>query len=173
MLSTGAHSCRFRPHGCPCGNYTNPRRECRCTPRKIERYRRRISGPLLDRIDIHVDVPPLEYRELASSRPAESSAEVRHRVVATREGQLERFRSEAIFTNARMGRRHIKEWCSPDQDGQLLLRQAMDALGLSARAYDKILKVARTIADLEGADGIQTHHVSEAVNYRTLDRRLE
>ncbi len=158
---------------CPCGNYTNPRRQCRCTPRQIERYRRRISGPLLDRIDIHVDVPPLEYRDLATSRPAEPSGEIRERVVQTRKRQAERFEGTSIFTNSRMQRRQVKEYSRPDEDGRLLLRQAMDSLGLSARAYDKILKVSRTIADLEGDDGVLSHHVSEAINYRTLDRRLE
>ncbi|KPK57311.1 MAG: hypothetical protein AMK73_10285 [Planctomycetes bacterium SM23_32] len=158
---------------CPCGHYTDPRRQCRCTPRQIQRYRRRISGPLLDRIDIHVDVPPLEYRDLATSRPAEPSEAVRERVAAARRRQLERFEAEGLFANARMQRRHVKRYCQLDDDGRLLLRQAMDALGFSARAYDKILKVARTIADLEDSDAVLPHHVSEAVNYRTLDRRLE
>jgi magnesium chelatase family protein len=158
---------------CPCGYYTDPRRECRCTPRKIESYRRRISGPLLDRIDIHVDVPPLAYRELATNRPAERSESIRERVVAARERQLDRLENTDIYTNGSMQRRHIKKWCRPDKDGQMLLRQATDSLGLSARAYDKVLKVSRTIADLEGTDDILPHHVSEAINYRTLDRRLE
>ncbi|MHC4481366.1 MAG: YifB family Mg chelatase-like AAA ATPase [Planctomycetota bacterium] len=158
---------------CPCGHYGDPRRQCRCSPRQIENYRRRISGPLLDRIDIHVDVPPLQYRDLATSRPAEASEEVRNRVVAARERQLERFDGLRFFTNARMHRRHVRRHCRLDDDGRLLLRQAMDALGFSARAYDKILKVARTIADLEDSDRILSHHLSEAINYRTLDRRLE
>ena len=158
---------------CPCGHFTDPKRQCRCSPRQIENYRRRISGPLLDRIDIHVDVPPLEYRDLVSSRPGEPSADVCERVVSARERQLARLDGVPVFTNARMQHRQVKEHCALDADGQLLIRQAMDALGLSARAYDKILKVARTIADLEGADGILSHHVSEAINYRTLDRRLE
>ncbi len=158
---------------CPCGHFTDPRRQCRCSPRQIENYRHRISGPLLDRIDIHVDVPPVEYRDLASSRGGERSAAVRERVVTSRRRQLGRFEGTGVFTNAQMRHRHVKKWCRPDEDGQLLLRQAMEALGLSARAYDKILKVARTIADLEGRDAIQSHHISEAVNYRTLDRQLE
>jgi magnesium chelatase family protein len=158
---------------CPCGHYTDPRRQCRCSPRQIENYRRRISGPLLDRIDIHVDVPPLHYRELAASRPAEPSEAVRERVVAARRRQLERFKGTKLFANARMQRRHVRKYCELDDDGKLLLRQAMDALGFSARAYDKILKVSRTIADLEDSAAILPHHVSEAVNYRTLDRRLE
>jgi len=158
---------------CPCGHYTDPRRQCRCTPRQIQRYRRRISGPLLDRIDLHVDVPPLEYRELASSRPAEPSESVRERVVAARRRQLDRLSGDGIFANARMSRRQVRKHCALDDDGRLLLRQAMEMLAFSARAYDKILKVARTIADLEGSETILPQHISEAVNYRTLDRRLE
>jgi len=158
---------------CPCGNYTDPRRECRCTPRQIHTYRRRISGPLLDRIDIHADVPPLEYRDMATSRPAEGSKAIRERVSVARERQRKRFQGLPFFTNSRMQRRHVRQYCQLDDDGKLLLRQAMDTLGFSARAYDKILKLARTLADLEGSEPILPHHVSEAINYRTLDRRLE
>jgi magnesium chelatase family protein len=158
---------------CPCGHYTDPRRQCRCSPRQIHTYRRRISGPLLDRIDIHVDVPPVEYRDLATSRPAETSEGVRERVVAARARQRARFKEHRFFTNSRMQKRHVRQHCQLNDDGRLLLRQAMDALGFSARAYDKILKLSRTIADLEGSDAILPHHVSEAINYRTLDRRLE
>ena len=153
--------------------FTDPRRQCRCSPRQIESYRRGISGQLLDRIDIHVDVPPLEHRDLASSRPGEPSEAVRDRVIAARERQLARFEGLPIFTNARLQHSHVKEHCVLDGDSRLLIRQAMDALGFSARAYDKILKVSRTIADLEGGAAILPHHVSEAINYRTLDRRLE
>ncbi len=158
---------------CPCGHYTDPRRECRCSPRQIETYRRRISGPLLDRIDIHVDVPRVEYRDMTSSRPAEPSEAIRARVEDARRRQLERFRGARTYTNARMSTRQVREHCKVDSDGQVLLRQAMDVLGFSARAYTKILKVARTIADLEGAEAIAPHHVSEAINYRALDRKLE
>ncbi|NLW50190.1 MAG: YifB family Mg chelatase-like AAA ATPase [Candidatus Brocadiaceae bacterium] len=158
---------------CPCGHYTDPRRQCRCTPRQVHNYRRRLSGPLLDRIDIHVDVPPLEYRELAAARPGEPSAAVRARVVAARRIQIERFAGDGVYANAQMPRRQVRAHCALDDDGRLLLRQAMETLGLSARAYDKILKVARTIADLEASDRILPQHVSEAINYRTLDRRLE
>ena len=160
-------------HGCPCGHYTDPRRQCRCSPRQIQSYRRRVSGPLLDRIDIHVDVPPLEYRDMATSRPAEPSVAVRERVTAARRRQIERLKADGVFRNARMERRHVRHHCPLCDDGHVLLRQAMDALGLSARAYDKILKVSRTIADLEESDSIHPHHLSEAVNYRTLDRQLE
>ena len=136
-------------------------------------YRRRISGPLLDRIDIHVDVPPVEYRDLAASRPAETSDSVRERVIAARARQGERFKGERFFTNSRMQKRHVKLHCKLDDDGRLLLRQAMDTLGFSARAYDKVLKLSRTIADLEGSSAILPHHVSEAINYRTLGRDRE
>jgi len=158
---------------CPCGYYTDPRRECRCTLRQIENYRRRISGPLLDRIDIHVDVPRVEYREMTSSRPAEPSESIRIRVEEARRRQLQRFEGQRTYTNARMSNRQVRRHCQVDSDGQVLLRQAMDVLGFSARAYTKILKVARTIADLEGVDAIEPHHISEAINYRALDRRLE
>jgi magnesium chelatase family protein len=136
----------------------------------VHNYRNRISGPLLDRIDIHVDVPPVEYRQLVSRNAGESSDDIRRRVVRARQVQSDRFRGRRIYTNAQMRNRHVKEWCRVEPDGQALLRQAMDSLGLSARAYNKVLKVARTIADLDGAESIQAHHISEAINYRTLDR---
>jgi len=158
---------------CRCGYYTDPRRECRCSPREIQHYRSRISGPLLDRIDIHVDVPPVDYRDLVSDLPGEPSASIRQRVEAARRTQHERFAGQGFFTNSRMQMTHIRKYCRLDGDGQLLVRQAMQSLGLSARAYNKILKVARTIADLEGCEQIQAPHVSEAINYRTLDRALE
>ena len=158
---------------CKCGYYGDPRRECRCTPREIQKYRSRISGPLMDRIDIHVDVPSVQYQELAADRSGEPSSAIRERVQRARRRQHERFADEAFFTNARMEIRHIRKHCKLDGDGQMLLRQAMDSLGLSARAYNKILKVARTIADIENTDQVQSHHVSEAINYRTLDRTLE
>jgi len=158
---------------CRCGYYTDPRRQCRCSPREIQQYRSRISGPLLDRIDIHVDVPPVEYHDLAGERSGEPSTTIRARVEKARRRQYERFQADGFFTNARMQVRHMRKYCALNGDGQMLLRQAMDALGLSARAYGKILKVARTIADLEGCEQILAHHVSEAINYRTLDRALE
>lgn len=140
--------------------------------RQIEKYRRRISGPFLDRIDIHVDVPPVSYRDLATDPDEERSADVRQRVVQARRKQAERFAGEDFHTNACMDARHVRDSCEVDSDGQSLLRQAMDSLGLSARAYHKVLKVARTIADLDDTDIIRPHHVSEAVNYRSLDREL-
>jgi len=120
-----------------------------------------------------VDVPRVEYREMTSSRPAEPSEAIRTRVEEARRRQLERFGGEGTYTNARMKNRHVRAHCQVDSDGQVLLRQAMDVLGFSARAYTKILRVARTIADLEGVHAIAPHHVSEAINYRSLDRRLE
>jgi len=163
--------CALNP--CPCGYHTDPRRECHCTPNQIQRYVGRISGPLLDRIDIHVDVPPVEFQELASDRAGEPSEKIRQRIIPARAIQVERFRGERFFTNARMDMRHVRKHCMLDGDGQMLVRQAMESLGLSARAYGKILKVSRTIADLEGCENIQSQHVSEAVNYRTLERTLE
>jgi magnesium chelatase family protein len=158
---------------CPCGNLGHPTKVCRCRPGEIQKYRGRVSAPLLDRIDIHVDVPPVEYRELSGERSGEPSAAIRERVLRARERQLERFKGEKFFYNARMQMPHIRRHCKLDGDGQALLKQAMESLGLSARAYTKILKVARTIADLEGAASIQPHHITEAINYRTLDRALE
>ena len=171
------YPCQFMLVGamnpCPCGYYTDPRRECRCTPREIQKYRSRISGPLLDRIDIQVDVPPVDYRELASDRSGEASLSIRARVERARRRQQARFSGERFFANARMDVTHVRRLCRLDGDGQMLLRQAIDSLGLSARAYNKILKVARTIADLDGAADIGPQHVSEAINYRCLDRVLE
>ena len=157
---------------CPCGTGYQTNKTCRCTPRQIQNYRARISGPLLDRIDIHVDVPPVEYRQLASQRSAEPSSAIRQRVETAHNAQLRRFEQEGVYTNARMSTRHVRLHCALDKEGQALLRQAMDSLGLSARAYNKILKVARTIADLEGRDAIAAHHLTEAINYRTLDRDM-
>jgi magnesium chelatase family protein len=156
---------------CPCGKSTDvPGAHCRCTQRQIAAYRSRISGPLLDRIDIHVDVPAVEYRDLASSRRVESSADIRERVTQARDRQHLRFDGQGVFANARMSHRLTKQYCILDDDGRLQLRQAMSVLGLSARAYDKILKIARTISDLDASEMIRAHHVSEAIAYRTLDR---
>lgn len=155
---------------CPCGHYNDSSRQCQCTPLQIQRYASRISGPLLDRIDIHVDVPAVKVTELTTRQPAESSAEIRSRVVRAREVQVNRFAREAIFSNAQMTPRLIKKYCSIDTRSQSMLEQAITRRGLSARAYDRILKVARTIADLEAQDEILEEHISEAVQYRTLDR---
>ncbi len=159
---------------CPCGYYTDPYHECTCTPFAIQKYRSKISGPLLDRIDIHIEVPPLKYDELSQKEPGETSVQIRERVNRTRDIQLERFRGlkrkRRIFCNAQMESREIKRFCEIGSDGERLLRTAIEKFGLSARAYDKILKVARTIADLEGREKVETHHISEAIQYRSLDR---
>ena len=156
---------------CPCGFWNDPTRECRCTPLQIQRYVGRVSGPLLDRIDIHVDVPAVRFKELRGEAPAgESSAEIRARVLGARSRQRERLRGEGVFSNAQMSPRHIRRFCAVSDECERLLEQAMTRQGLSARAYDRILKVSRTIADLEGSDEIRTTHVAEAVGYRSLDR---
>ncbi len=158
---------------CPCGFFGDPARECRCSPVQIERYRNRISGPLLDRIDIHVEAPAVAFKELSSVERAESSEAIRERVLHTREIQKHRF-SEGRRTaaNARMSHSQIKKFCALDSTCQEMLRHAMEDLHLSARAYDRILKVARTIADLGGSENVESAHVGEAIQYRTLDRRL-
>src|SRR5215211_2807747 len=157
---------------CPCGFWNDPTRECRCSPIQIQRCVGRISGPLLDRIDIHIDVPAVKFRELAgdSGPEPEASVGIRERVTLARERQLKRFAGEGIFSNAQMSPRLIRRHCHLDAEGERLLEQAMTRQGLSARAYDRILKVSRTIADLEGSDDIRPAHVAEAVGYRSLDR---
>ena len=156
---------------CPCGFLSDPQRECQCTALQIQRYKSKISGPLLDRIDLHVEVPAVKFKDLSDQSPGEPSADIRERVKAARERQKARFIGKALYGNAQMGPRLIKKYCSLDSESQGLLEQAMDYLGLSARAYHRILKISRTIADLEQADHIAPQHVSEAIQYRTLDRR--
>jgi len=147
--------------------------ESRCSPREIQSYLNRVSGPLLDRIDIHVEVPAVKFREIASERTGETSAQIRERVVAARRRQQERFKGKARVTcNARMGTRELKAYCALDEATMELLKMAMAELKLSARAYDRILKVARTIADLAGSEPITSEHISEAIQYRSLDRQL-
>jgi magnesium chelatase family protein len=158
---------------CPCGYFGDMKRECRCSPVQVQRYRQRISGPLLDRIDLHIEVPSIEYREIASERAEEASAAIRARVGAARQRQQDRFRSDKKTScNARMSSRAIKAHCKLSDESQELIRVAMNELSLSARAYDRILKVARTIADLGGSESISPEHVSEAIQYRTFDRTL-
>jgi len=156
---------------CPCGYLTDPRRECHCTPRQIQAYMGKISGPLLDRIDIHLDVPPVAYRELRASRDGAASDAMRDQVRAAREVQTRRF-GDARMSNARMSHRQVKQYCRLDEAGESLLKQAVQEMGLSARAHDKILRSARTIADLEGDENVTATHLSEAVQYRRLDRNL-
>jgi magnesium chelatase family protein len=157
---------------CPCGYLTDSTHACRCTPSQVDRYRSRLSGPLLDRIDIHIDVPALPFREIRQGRTAESSATVRTRVMAARNIQTRRFTSLGIYANAQMTGRMITRFCHIESDSLNLLEQAVAKLGLSARAYNRILKIARTIADLAGDPSILSHHVAEAIQYRTLDRRV-
>jgi magnesium chelatase family protein len=156
---------------CPCGYYNHPEKDCVCAPGTIQRYLNKISGPLLDRIDIHIEVVPVSYDELSDIKPAESSEEIRKRVIAAREKQSARFDgNNQIYCNAQMSSKQIREHCEIDTAGKTLLKKAMEKLGLSARAYDRILKVARTIADLEGTENIQSYHLAEAIQYRSLDR---
>ncbi len=155
---------------CPCGFYTDVQHECTCSPLMIQRYRSRISGPLLDRIDIHIEMPAVRYRELMGRSMGESSSAIRERVNRARDLQLNRFRGSALYCNAQMGARELQAWCGVDSAGDRLLELAVNRLGLSARAYTRILKVARTIADLEASGPIEPHHLSEAIQYRSLDR---
>ncbi len=159
---------------CPCGYQGDPKRECRCTPIQISRYRQRISGPLLDRIDLHVDVPAVDYKELSGkSASGEPSADIRARVEAAREVQQRRFAKHPdTATNSAMPTKLVRQHCQLDQESDALLEQAMDNLNFSARAHDRILKVARTLADLDHSESIRSEHVLEAVQYRTLDRNL-
>jgi magnesium chelatase family protein len=158
---------------CPCGFNTDPNNTCSCSIMQVQLYRARISGPLLDRIDIHINVPPVRYRELSYRKQGESSSEIRQRVQNAREIQRERFKNEnGVFCNAQMPIRLINKYCQVDQQGANMLEMAIDKFGMSARAYDRILKVSRTIADLDESDRISSRHISEAIQYRTLDRKL-
>jgi len=155
---------------CQCGYFSDPKHECRCSYQQIHRYRSKISGPLMDRIDIHVEVPAVPYRDLMGKFNAESSEKIRNRVSAARKLQSQRFARSKIYCNAQMNSRHIKKYCTIDNASCSLLESAIDKLGLSARAYNRILKIARTIADLEAEKDIKIDHISEAIQYRSLDR---
>lgn len=157
---------------CPCGYFNDKAHECLCTPPMIQRYVSKVSGPLLDRIDIHIEVPAVQYKELRSGTASEGSADIRDRVLAARERQRSRFSqaAERIYSNAQMGTRQIRTFCELSADAERLLERAMQQQGLTARAHDRILKVARTIADLGGEDHISVAHIAEAIQYRTLDR---
>ena len=158
---------------CPCGYYTDPYHTCKCSPNQIKNYISRVSGPLLDRIDLHVEVPALKSEEITNKQEGEPSREIKMRITGAREIQNRRYRKvKSVYCNAQMFPRHIRKYCSLGEDAERLLKIAIDRLGLSARAYDRILKVSRTIADLEGSEQIQSHHISEAVQYRSLDRQL-
>jgi magnesium chelatase family protein len=157
---------------CPCGFFNDSSRECHCTPQMIQRYVSKISGPLLDRIDIHIDVPAVNYKELRGGSAPEGSTQIRDRVLRARDVQLNRFAAagERIFCNAQMSTRQIRSYCELSTDCDRLLERAMQQQGLSARAHDRILKVARTVADLDGSAMIEAKHIAEAIQYRTLDR---
>jgi magnesium chelatase family protein len=157
---------------CPCGFHGDTRQMCGCAPLVVERYLARVSGPLLDRIDIHVDVPAVAHQELSGRSSGDPSAVIRERVARARQRQLERFAERpGVYANAHMGPRDLVPHCKITSTAEALLKSAMTRLRLSARAYHRVLKIARTVADLEGLARIETHHVSEAVQYRRLDRR--
>ncbi|HXK50461.1 MAG TPA: YifB family Mg chelatase-like AAA ATPase [Clostridiales bacterium] len=156
---------------CPCGYYGDPTRDCTCPPYKIKSYLSRISGPLMDRIDIHIEVPALKYDELAQKKDAEKSGTIRERVVKARNVQNERFRGRSIYCNSGMNQKDLKKYCALDAASESILKRAIETLSLSARAYNRILKVARTIADLNGKENICAEHIAEAVQYRSLDRK--
>ena len=156
---------------CPCGYHNHPDKECVCGPGVVQRYLNKISGPLLDRIDLHVEVTPVSYTELANDIPAEGSKDIRSRVERARQRQSQRYQQrDGVHCNAQISKREMDDYCKIDESGSMILKNAMDRLGLSARAYDRILKVARTIADLEESESISAHHLAEAINYRSLDK---
>ncbi|HHT9137993.1 MAG TPA: YifB family Mg chelatase-like AAA ATPase [Candidatus Wunengus sp. YC60] len=162
--------CAMNP--CPCGYYTDKRRECHCTPHQIQNYMSKVSGPLLDRMDIQIEVPAVRYNELVADREAQSSGDIRKKVMVARAMQKERFKDQPAGMNAHMSSKQVKKYCGMDKDAEALLYQAMTELGLSARGHSKILKVGRTIADLDEGEHIRIEHISEAVQYRSLDRGL-
>ena len=157
---------------CPCGFYNHPEKDCSCPPGAVQKYLNKISGPLLDRIDLHVEVTPVPFNELSSIRNTEGSATIRERVIAARDRQAKRYALHpGVYANAQMSSKMLKEICVIDQAGQTLLKAAMNKLNLSARAYDRILKVSRTIADLADSEQIAPAHLAEAIQYRSLDRQ--
>jgi magnesium chelatase family protein len=163
-------SCHCVHQGCKCGHFNDLKSSCRCSTTQIHSYRSKISGPLLDRIDIHIEVPAARYQELSSNLPAESSVQIKERVNKAREIQRGRFKDEGILCNALMSHKQVRKFCTLGKEENELLKMAMTELNFSARAYDKILKVSRTISDLAGSEQIKTEHLSEAIQYRSLDR---
>ncbi len=157
---------------CPCGYYTDPSRECTCSPSQIQKYLGRISGPLLDRIDLHIEVPALKWKELSDTTLSEPSSAIRERISQARALQQKRFEGEGIHCNAQMNTSHLRKYCGLDEPSQTLLKTAMERFGLSARAYDRILKVARTIADLDHEENLKPSYIAEAIQYRNLDRSV-
>jgi magnesium chelatase family protein len=156
---------------CPCGFYNHPEKECTCPPGAVQKYLNKISGPLLDRIDLHVEVTPVPFSELSGKKTEEGSASIRERVIQAREIQAKRYQQQpGVYANAQMSSKQLKDICVIDHVGANLLKAAMDKLNLSARAYDRILKVSRTIADLAGSENIKPEHLAEAIQYRSLDR---
>jgi magnesium chelatase family protein len=165
-------SCRKATQVCPCGYFGDRVHSCRCSASQIRSYQTKISGPLLDRIDLHIEVPSVKYRALAGKEEGEPSAMIKKRVDAAREKQEKRFGNSGVVTNARMTDRHIRSFCAIDEASHQLMEMAIEKLGLSARAMNRILKVSRTIADLEGLERIESAHVAEAIQYRSLDRSI-
>ena len=159
-------------YGCPCGYLTDAKKECHCTPNQVQKYLSKVSGPLLDRIDIHIEVPSVKYKDLSDESSGEKSEIIRERVKCAREIQLKRFKDDRIFSNSQMSYRMVRKYCKLDESSRNLLKIAITELGFSARCYDKILRVPRTIADLEGKPDICADHVSEAIQYRSLDRNM-
>jgi magnesium chelatase family protein len=157
---------------CKCGFHGDPFHQCLCTPHQVQTYRSKVSGPLMDRIDIHVEVPAIKFSEVSSDTDSEPSSSIRERVTRAREIQQKRFKDDTIHANAHMKPRHLRKYCKIDSDCQALMETAMNRLGLSARAYNRVLKVSRTIADIEGSETILSEHISEAIQYRSLDRRV-
>jgi len=162
--------CAMNP--CPCGYLTDPKKECHCTPNQIQKYLSKISGPLLDRIDIHIEIPSVKYKDLSDETSGEKSETIKGRVKKARDIQLARFKNDKIFANSQMSYRLVRKYCKLDEPSRDLLKIAITELGFSARCYDKILRVSRTIADLEGKQNIEADHVSEAIQYRSLDRNM-
>ena len=159
--------CAMNP--CKCGWYGDPSGRCTCSPLAVESYRSRISGPLMDRIDMIVEVPPVQYEQLRQRKEAEPSADIQQRVNAARKRQLERFGERSGMCNARMGPNELRRFCRLDGESDQLMHMAFDSMGLTARSYDRILRVARTIADLEGAENIRPEHIAEAIQYRKVN----
>ena len=156
---------------CPCGYYGHPKRKCICSKKKVSAYLSKISGPLLDRFDLHIEVAPVEFEDLSSKANEESSAEIRKRVISARKIQEERFKNTAITCNALITPDKLQAFCPMDENAEKLMKNVFDKLGLSARAYDRILKVARTIADLDNSEVIRKQHIAAAAQYRSLDRK--